>query len=116
MCLLTNVYAECLLIIGCVCLSCRYACYLVFQLRTHHDLFCGEDEDEEPVMTFPGAIAVLTGITVAVAVCSEYVPTAAERSQYAGASAQDTYSSLCISIIALLIVIGITVAVAVCSE
>lgn len=56
---------------GCVCLSHRYACYLVFQLRTHHDLFCGEDEDEEPVMTFPGAIAVLTGITVTVAICSE---------------------------------------------
>lgn len=50
-----------------------YACYLVFQLRTHHDLFCGEDEDEEPVMTFPGAIAVLTGITVTVAICSEYL-------------------------------------------
>lgn len=49
----------------------RYACYLYFQLRTHHDMFCGDDEDEEPVMTFPGALAVLTGITVAVAVCSE---------------------------------------------
>lgn len=52
-------------------MSCRYGCYLVFQLRTHHDLFCGDDDDEEPVMTFPGALAVLTGITVTVAVCSE---------------------------------------------
>lgn len=50
---------------------CRYGCYLAFQLRTHHDLFCAEDEDEEPVMTFPGALAVLAGITVTVAVCSE---------------------------------------------
>lgn len=60
----------------CLCVNvctwpCRYACYLYFQLRTHHDMFCGDDEDEEPVMTFPGALAVLTGITVAVAVCSE---------------------------------------------
>ncbi len=46
-------------------------CYLFFQLRTHHDIFCGDDEDEEPVMTFPGALAVLAGITVAVATCSE---------------------------------------------
>lgn len=50
---------------------CRYGCYLYFQLCTHHDLFCGDDEDEEPVMTFPGALAVLAGITAAVAVCSE---------------------------------------------
>lgn len=50
---------------------CRYGCYLVFQLRTHHDLFCAEDEDEEPVMTFPGSMVVLAGITIAVAVCSE---------------------------------------------
>ena len=53
------------------CLWHRYGCYLVFQLRTHHDLFCAEDEDEEPVMTFPGALTVLAAITVAVAVCSE---------------------------------------------
>jgi hypothetical protein len=43
----------------------------VFQLRTHHDLFCNGDDDEEPVMTLPGAVAVLTGITLAVALCSE---------------------------------------------
>lgn len=43
----------------------------MFQLRTHHDLFSADEEDEEPAMTFPGSLAVLTGITVAVAVCSE---------------------------------------------
>eukprot|EP00878_Enallax_costatus_P035619 GHUV01039799.1.p1 GENE.GHUV01039799.1~~GHUV01039799.1.p1 ORF type:complete len:196 (+),score=46.74 GHUV01039799.1:1681-2268(+) len=48
-----------------------YLSYLSFQLHTHHDLFKGDDGDEEPVMSFPGALVVLAGITVTVAVCSE---------------------------------------------
>lgn len=55
----------------CVWLACRYLSYLGFQLHTHHDLFKGDDGDEEPIMSFAGAILVLTGITVLVAVCSE---------------------------------------------
>jgi len=52
--------------------ACRYACYLVFQLHTHHSLFQGEsDEEEEPVMSLPGAIAMLGCITATVAVTSE---------------------------------------------
>jgi Ca2+:H+ antiporter len=51
--------------------NCSYLSYLGFQLHTHHDLFKGDDGDEEPIMTFAGAITTLAGITVLVAVCSE---------------------------------------------
>jgi Ca2+:H+ antiporter len=50
---------------------CSYLSYLGFQLHTHHDLFKGDDGDEEPIMTFAGALTTLAGITVLVAVCSE---------------------------------------------
>eukprot|EP00878_Enallax_costatus_P033613 GHUV01037148.1.p1 GENE.GHUV01037148.1~~GHUV01037148.1.p1 ORF type:complete len:357 (+),score=74.62 GHUV01037148.1:890-1960(+) len=56
-----------------------YLSYLSFQLHTHHDLFKGDDGDEEPVMSFPGALVVLAGITVTVAVCSEYLCSSIEE-------------------------------------
>jgi Ca2+:H+ antiporter len=50
-----------------------YVCYLVFQLKTHHDLFTNSDEEDEPIMSLPFAIGVLAVITVIVAVCSEFL-------------------------------------------
>lgn len=55
-----------------ICCGCySYICYLVFQLYTHHDLFIGEGEDEEPVMTLVGSLTALTAITALVALASE---------------------------------------------
>ncbi len=50
---------------------CRYICYLVFQLRTHNDIFTGDNEESEPEMTMVGAFTALALITVTVATCSE---------------------------------------------
>eukprot|EP00878_Enallax_costatus_P001697 GHUV01001852.1.p1 GENE.GHUV01001852.1~~GHUV01001852.1.p1 ORF type:complete len:445 (+),score=115.57 GHUV01001852.1:219-1553(+) len=52
-----------------------YACYLVFQLGTHHNLFAGgEDENgAEPLMTLTAAGLWLAGITVLVAFLSEFL-------------------------------------------
>ena len=66
----------------------RYCCYLFFSLKTHNKQFeaaDGGDEDEEgdnkgeqdddeketPVLSMVGAFALLTGITVCVAISSE---------------------------------------------
>ena len=50
----------------------RYVCYLAFQLHTHHNLFQGDDGDEEePVLSLPAALLMLAGITALVAFCSE---------------------------------------------
>lgn len=51
--------------------ACSYICYLVFQLKTHHDLFEGEGDDEQPMMSLFTAMTLLTIITVIVAFCSE---------------------------------------------
>lgn len=51
--------------------SCRYVAYLAFQLLTHHHLFINEDEEEDPTMTLPGALFMLTAITLLVTVNSE---------------------------------------------
>lgn len=51
-----------------------YGSYLVFQLGTHHHLFGGsEEETGTPALTLTAAIAWLSGITVLVAVLSEYL-------------------------------------------
>lgn len=52
-----------------------YACYLIFQLGTHHNLFSGEGEEDttEPLMTLTAAGLWLGGITVLVAFLSEFL-------------------------------------------
>ncbi|RDA88049.1 hypothetical protein CP532_5288 [Ophiocordyceps camponoti-leonardi (nom. inval.)] len=63
-----------------------YALYLVFQLRTHSNLFDPEDppenasgeaveeaEEEVPSMSAPAAAAVLVVVTVLVAICADYL-------------------------------------------
>ncbi|RDA93864.1 hypothetical protein CP533_4520 [Ophiocordyceps camponoti-saundersi (nom. inval.)] len=63
-----------------------YALYLVFQLRTHSNLFDPEDapeiasgeaveevEEELPSMSAPAAAAVLVVVTVLVAICADYL-------------------------------------------
>jgi hypothetical protein len=55
----------------------RYLCYLVFQLKTHKDVFDdnGDSSDAHggdlPALSLSGALVLLAGITVIVAVCSE---------------------------------------------
>lgn len=64
--------------------SCRYACYLLFSLKTHNQAFEQHDDDENegengddekheevPVLSLSGAFLMLTSITVMVAVSSE---------------------------------------------
>lgn len=55
-----------------------YAGYLLFQLRTHADLFQGEESEEVPALSLSGAVACLVSITLVVAVCSEYLTGAIE--------------------------------------
>lgn len=74
-----------------------YGCYLLFQLKTHATAFSSEavlqdapqfsDEEEPfameteqsgPVLSLAGAIAGLAGVTVLVAICSEYLTGALE--------------------------------------
>ncbi|EHK23912.1 Ca2+ transporter [Trichoderma virens Gv29-8] len=56
-----------------------YAMYLIFQLRTHSNLFdaesqVGEDEEpEEPTLGPIAATAVLVVVTILVAVCADYL-------------------------------------------
>jgi len=55
-----------------------YVLYLIFQLRTHSNLFDaeaqGDDEEaEEPSMSPWAATGVLVVVTVAVAICAEYL-------------------------------------------
>lgn len=50
---------------------CSYGAYLFFQLKTHGDFFSGEDNDEQPSLSLSGALALLTAITLVVAVASE---------------------------------------------
>ncbi len=50
-----------------------YICYLVFQLKTHTELFKGEDDDAQPMLTLGTSIGLLTAITAVVAVCSEFL-------------------------------------------
>ena len=49
----------------------RYLCYLLFQLKTHSQFFSEGGDDAQPALSLAAALAVLTGITVVVAVCSE---------------------------------------------
>jgi Ca2+:H+ antiporter len=55
-----------------------YVLYLVFQLRTHQNLFdaelqAEEESQEEPQMSPLAATGVLVIVTIAVAVCAEYL-------------------------------------------
>ncbi|EQL04030.1 hypothetical protein G6O67_008190 [Ophiocordyceps sinensis] len=58
-----------------------YVLYLVFQLRTHSNLFDAErqaaaddeDEDDEPCMGAVAAAVVLVVVTILVAICAEYL-------------------------------------------
>jgi len=52
-----------------------YGLFLFFQLKTHKKLYESpdEEEEEEKGMTWPAALFVLAGITVLVAVCSEFL-------------------------------------------
>lgn len=56
-----------------------YVLYLVFQLRTHSNLFdaegqtAGEEEAEEPSIGAISAAVVLVVVTVLVAVCADYL-------------------------------------------
>jgi len=52
-----------------------YGLFLVFQLKTHKKLYedTGDEEEEAKHMTWPVALGFLAGITVLVAVCSEYL-------------------------------------------
>lgn len=57
-----------------VILACVYVLFLIFQLRTHSELFVGEEEEEEEAqMAWPIAILMLFACTCCVAVCSEYL-------------------------------------------
>lgn len=66
---------------------CRYACYLLFSLKTHNQAFENHDDDDDdkeegeedgedkheevPVLSLSGAFLMLSSITVMVAVSSE---------------------------------------------
>src|SRR5699024_12186583 len=56
-----------------------YVLYLIFQLRTHSNLFDAErqaaadEEEEEPHMGAIAAAGVLVVVTVLVAICAEYL-------------------------------------------
>lgn len=56
-----------------------YACYLTFQLKTHSELFKGDDDDAVPMMTVGTSIGALTVITAIVAVCSEFLTDSIEE-------------------------------------
>ncbi|KAG2499474.1 hypothetical protein HYH03_002421 [Edaphochlamys debaryana] len=60
-----------------------YACYLGFQLYTHTDLFEDEPNEEgeaqEPMMTLFTSVAMLTAITVVVAMASEFLTSSLEE-------------------------------------
>lgn len=55
-----------------------YACYLVFQLYTHRDLFVSEESDEEPALSLVAATSLLASISVIVAFSSEVLTGAIE--------------------------------------
>lgn len=58
-----------------------YACYLVFQLATHKELFDegddgeegGDEDEEEPQLSLTASLGILTTITVLVAFASEFL-------------------------------------------
>ena len=54
----------------------RYACYLLFQLKTHNSFFDSDDDEgaSQPALSLLAALGCLAGITVIVAVASECGP------------------------------------------
>mmetsp|Transcript_31238 Transcript_31238/g.56706 ORF Transcript_31238/g.56706 Transcript_31238/m.56706 type:complete len:477 (-) Transcript_31238:3378-4808(-) len=60
-----------------------YGCYLIFQLKTHADLFEEEEDDEdgkeEPMMTVFTSIFMLAVITGFVAIASEFLASSIEK-------------------------------------
>lgn len=62
-------------------MRCRYLCYLMFQLKTHKDLFASEESEDQPALSLAGALLLLSTITVIVAVCSECVAACPRRGE-----------------------------------
>ncbi|KXZ52875.1 hypothetical protein GPECTOR_8g256 [Gonium pectorale] len=56
-----------------------YLCYLAFQLKTHSDLFKGDDDDAVPMLTLGTSIGALTLITAIVAGHSEFLTASIEQ-------------------------------------
>eukprot|EP00747_Dinoflagellata_sp_TGD_P016980 gnl/TRDRNA2_/TRDRNA2_125508_c0_seq1.p1 gnl/TRDRNA2_/TRDRNA2_125508_c0~~gnl/TRDRNA2_/TRDRNA2_125508_c0_seq1.p1 ORF type:complete len:450 (-),score=80.45 gnl/TRDRNA2_/TRDRNA2_125508_c0_seq1:142-1491(-) len=74
----TNFLESTMLPVSRICsiiVALAYVMYVIFQLFTHRDAMQEEDEDgeeeEEPKLSIPGAIAVLFGVTMLVAFFSE---------------------------------------------
>lgn len=56
-----------------------YICYLLFQLKTHGEMFVGDDDQETPSLSLAGALVTLAGITIVVAISSEFLTGAIEE-------------------------------------
>eukprot|EP00178_Gracilaria_changii_P026443 TRINITY_DN813_c1_g2_i1.p1 TRINITY_DN813_c1_g2~~TRINITY_DN813_c1_g2_i1.p1 ORF type:complete len:497 (+),score=78.83 TRINITY_DN813_c1_g2_i1:1320-2810(+) len=81
-----------------ICLLCMYAMYLAFQLYTHAELYEGLEEEldeeageaeprsrDEQVASLPVATAILVGMVLLVAICSEFLVGAIDGfSKYVG--------------------------------
>lgn len=63
----------------CILLVITYGVYLVFQLSTHSHLFQGEESEDHPSLSLFGALGMLGGITIIVAICSEFLTGAIEE-------------------------------------
>ncbi|CAL8470121.1 g9663 [Coccomyxa elongata] len=55
-----------------------YLCYLLFQLKTHSSFFSDSEGEGTPALSLIAALGALAGITVIVAVCSEFLTGALE--------------------------------------
>ena len=70
----------------------RYMCYLLFQLKTHNNLFDNEDDGEgsqQPSLSLLAALGALAGITAIVAVASECAPITCPASAFGTPAAYD---------------------------
>lgn len=50
-----------------------YALYLYFQLKTHSELYQGEEDDEEPQLSLGASLVLLASVTVIVSFSAEYL-------------------------------------------
>ena len=53
----------------------RYCCYLLFSLKTHNAGFASDEEGDVPALSLTGALFMLAGTTIVVAIGSECAPT-----------------------------------------